>query len=625
VAEGRLFEPYLTLSDADCSALETALRLREQATAPVTIQVVAVGHRGYAPVLREALSLGVDRVRLLLADRETPTLDSAADALAVALGDDLAFDLLLGGSSEAGGEEGLLARLTAEALGVPYAGKAVQLAVRKTEAEGTVLLVDKDGRQQRVRPLAAAVMVEAGQPLRPFSVAGYLHGLAKAVEVVPWPKRVPMRTVAYREGTQAAVGEAIEEIPHALSPIEAACQTLGRIGLGGRAAPLKTFDGTIEDVSSPSSLKTEVVAVLAADSEGRLQPTAAPTVRAASVLASTETARASILLVVPASEEIQRRAIGQVLELSSSNIVLLAADAPEAAPEIKSRLLRECWSMLAVEPRVVVGEPWTEEAFASLSRRQPTSGMAALRVRRLALEEGYLVLESRRARGQLRLLQKVSDEVEATCWITLTAEADVSGEPRSAVVEPRVERWSPRLEGFYGGEEMRRLLDELKQETGLVRLTDADFIIDVGFGVGNRDGYEAVIEPLERALRELGVRGLVIGGSRKVTEELHLLPADRQIGQSGVTVNPQVLLAIGISGAPQHLNYIGPRATILAFNRDPDAPLMTLNQRQPRPRVFPIIGDLFETVPAFIAALRQEQISPTEVEQPAAVATVSAF
>src|SRR6202042_200415 len=115
---------------------------------------------------------------------------------------------------------------------------------------------------------------------------------------------------------------------------------------------------------------------------------------------------------------------------------------------------------------------------------------------------------------------------------------------------------------------------------GLVRLADAEFIIDVGFGVGNRDGYEAVIDPLEKALGQLGVKALMIGGSRKVTEELHLLPADRQIGQSGVSVNPRVLLAIGISGAPQHLNYIGPRATIVAFNRDPESPLMTLNQRQ---------------------------------------------
>src|SRR5207248_606035 len=158
---------------------------------------------------------------------------------------------------------------------------------------------------------------------------------------------------------------------------------------------------------------------------------------------------------------------------------------------------------------------------------------------------------------------------------------------------------------------------------GLVRLSDAEFIIDVGFGVGNRDGYEAVIEPLERELRRLGVRGLVIGGSRKVTEELHLLPADRQIGQSGVSVNPKLLLAIGVSGAPQHLDYIGPRATILAFNRDPDAPIMTLNQRQAHPRVYPVIGDLFDTVLAFIAALESEPRQKTQAAEPTEVVTAS--
>jgi electron transfer flavoprotein alpha subunit len=169
-----------------------------------------------------------------------------------------------------------------------------------------------------------------------------------------------------------------------------------------------------------------------------------------------------------------------------------------------------------------------------------------------------------------------------------------------------VRRWAPHLERFYGRADIRRLLEELKQGAGVVRLSDAEFIIDVGFGVGNRDGYEAVIEPLERALRALGVAGLVIGGSRKVTEELHLLPADRQIGQSGVSVNPRVLLAVGVSGAPQHLNYIGPRATVVAFNRDPEAPIMTLNQRQARPRIFAVVGDLFETVPAFVAAVCEE-------------------
>jgi electron transfer flavoprotein alpha subunit len=70
-----------------------------------------------------------------------------------------------------------------------------------------------------------------------------------------------------------------------------------------------------------------------------------------------------------------------------------------------------------------------------------------------------------------------------------------------------------------------------------------------------------------------------------------------------VSVNPRVLLAVGISGAPQHLNYIGERGVIFAFNRDPEAPIMILNRTRPRPRVFPIVGDLFKKVPEFIRAL----------------------
>jgi electron transfer flavoprotein alpha subunit len=96
----------------------------------------------------------------------------------------------------------------------------------------------------------------------------------------------------------------------------------------------------------------------------------------------------------------------------------------------------------------------------------------------------------------------------------------------------------------------------------------------------------------------------MIGASRKVTQDLALLPDSCQIGQTGVAVNPRVLLAIGISGAPQHLNYIGERSVIFAFNRDPEAPIMVLNRSRPRPRVFPILGDLFVEVPKFIQAIQ---------------------
>ena len=227
-------------------------------------------------------------------------------------------------------------------------------------------------------------------------------------------------------------------------------------------------------------------------------------------------------------------------------------------------------------------------------------------MRKVSVEEGQVVVETSRAHGKLRRRQVLSLGSKDTFWLSLAAAADGHAEAmRADEAAPRVLRWSPRIERLYGRGDMQWLLEDVQRETGLANLANADFIVDVGFGVGNRDGYEQVIEPLVQALRDCGVSNLAVGGSRKVTEELRLLAPDRQIGQSGVSVNPQVLLAIGVSGAPQHVNYIAARAVIVAFNRDPEAPLLMLNQRQAQPRVYPVLGDLFETVPAFTAVLRQ--------------------
>jgi len=616
--DGRLLEPHWTLSDADRAALETALRLRDRARAGVTIHVAAVAPRAAAGVLREALSLGVDRVRLLAIEGEAVTPASAAAALAALLRHGTKFEVILSGSSGPGQEEGLTAALTAEALNVPIAGSAATLAVRHTEAESEGLLVAAD-HAHRTRALPVAVGIEPGLTLRPFTVHGYLTGLSKPVETERWPRRVPAHAVTYLEGTPAE--GTVEVPPGQLSPREAAGRIFEELGLhAGQGSTDRPYEGPIEEVSTPSALENGVVAVLAADGEGRLEPTAANAFRAARLLADLEGVEVSVLLLVAANEEAQRRALAQLRTITRNDVVLLPSD-EGASPAVRSQLLTECWPTPTTPFRAVVGEPWTEPAFAALTGRASGEAFVALRVRRLAFEGDLVLLETGRARGKMLVRQVVPSGGETTRWVTLTASAEVS-DNRSAVMsrlktfsaeafkEGRVQRWLPRLERFYGRADIQRLLQDLKAETGITRLADADFIIDVGFGVGNRDGYEAVIEPLEKALRHLGVHGLMIGGSRKVTEELHLLPVDRQIGQSGVSVAPRLLLAIGISGAPQHLNYIGAGAVILAFNRDPEAPLLTLNRRQPRPRVFPVVGDLFETVPAFIAALGEEVPEP---------------
>jgi electron transfer flavoprotein alpha subunit len=468
--------------------------------------------------------------------------------------------------------------------------------------------------------LPAAVGIEPGLLLREFTTRDYLANLSRNVELIRWPKKVEQRPVKLAMGSQLSdSGIALPDGPAGiLTPNQAATCFLKEIGQGEMSSDHGSFNGPFMEVVNPTNLEgrpsgdltkgSRVVGVVAVDDMGRLHPSAIATLHAVQLLAAAWRAEPVMMLLVPPAEDVQRVAVAQCIGSYQGDMVLVATPAATLAGVVREQLLIDCWPEMSNPPKAIVGETWTETALATLAARAAKPGPIASRIRKIEIDQGHVVLIASRARGKLLTRQVLDSKPAATMWISLAAEAEIRAGREPLAGRPiNVQRWTPRLERFFGKSEIQRLLDEVKEEIGVARLADAEFIVDVGFGVGNRDGYETVIEPLERALCRLGVRSLVIGGSRKVTEELHLLPADRQIGQSGVSVNPRLILAVGISGAPQHLNYIGPRATILAFNRDAEAPIMTLNQRQPRPRVFPVVGDLFETVPAFIAALGKEE------------------
>jgi alkylation response protein AidB-like acyl-CoA dehydrogenase/flavin-dependent dehydrogenase/ferredoxin-like protein FixX len=625
--DGRLLEPYRVLTEADRSALEMALRLRDASPIDgrVTIQVATVANAASATVLQEALSLGFDRVRLVVTDGAAPP-DRGAAALTQVLRGESAFDLILGGAGASDSQHGLLARLTGDALGVPHAGSATQAGLDTTE--NSLTLIDNQGQQHK-RPLPASVMVEASLPLRAFTIDGWLNGLTKTVEITPWPQNVGATRLEFEEAATTSGAVTDDDAARPLLPREASRMLLQTAGVDAGARPDRgaaladgEFAPAVVKTMAPSFAQKNngpaLVALLATDDQGKLHSTARRTLDATQFLAPFfQDARKVVLLVTPGGDETQQRALSELLSITPFDVCVLALDGAGSSDEVRCRALAECFSSLENFPAAVVAEPWTESALAALATASGVIDPVALRVRLLDRHSGRLVTEGFFAKGKLRTRQTLAPQPGQTVWIGLTADAEVGA---AMLPEPqpgrRVERWLPRLDRFFNRDDIRRLLQELKRDRGLLRLSDAEFIIDVGFGVGNRDGFEAVIEPLERELRRLGVRGLTIGGSRKVTEELHLLPADRQIGQSGVSVNPRVLLAIGVSGAPQHLNYIGPRASILAFNLDPEAPLMTLNQRQAKPKVYPVVGDLFETVPALIACLREErEIESGETQQ----------
>ena len=123
-----------------------------------------------------------------------------------------------------------------------------------------------------------------------------------------------------------------------------------------------------------------------------------------------------------------------------------------------------------------------------------------------------------------------------------------------------------------------------------VDLSQAERIVAVGRGIKGQEHLELVQE-LADAL------GAEVGASRPICDA-GWLPMERQVGSSGQTVAPKLYLALGISGAIQHLVGMKGSRTIVAVNKDADAPIFEVAD-------YGIVGDLFEVVPALVAELKK--------------------
>ena len=128
---------------------------------------------------------------------------------------------------------------------------------------------------------------------------------------------------------------------------------------------------------------------------------------------------------------------------------------------------------------------------------------------------------------------------------------------------------------------------EVKQA---VDLTKADIIVAIGRGIKSKENI-ALAEKLADAL------GGDIAASRPICDA-EWLPIDRQIGSSGQTVAPKLYIALGISGAIQHLVGMKNAGTIVAINKDPEAPIFDIAD-------YGIVGDLFEAVPVLTEEIKK--------------------
>ena len=134
-----------------------------------------------------------------------------------------------------------------------------------------------------------------------------------------------------------------------------------------------------------------------------------------------------------------------------------------------------------------------------------------------------------------------------------------------------------------------KLLNFIADLSEKVSLEDADIIVSGGRGLGKPENFHLI--------RELAVAlGAAVGSSRPCVDE-GWIPYSHQVGQTGKTVCPKLYIAVGISGAVQHLAGMQTSDCIIAINDDPDAPIFQI-------ATYGIVGDLFKVIPLLTEQLK---------------------
>jgi electron transfer flavoprotein alpha subunit len=234
-----------------------------------------------------------------------------------------------------------------------------------------------------------------------------------------------------------------------------------------------------------------------------------------------------------------------------------------------------------VQPRIVIF-PHTYQVrdflpkLATALNRVAVSDVVGHRV-----EDGKLVLVRQLFQGKLNVDVRFAGDPPYFASLQAGAYRADQVEAGSAPVE----KFAPQLTPSR-----TKPLDMFREAARAVDLTAAEIIVSVGRGIKEADNIP-IVQKLADAL------GAELAASRPICDS-GWLPMERQVGSSGQTVAPKMYLAVGISGAIQHLVGMKGSKTIVAINKDANAPIFEVAD-------YGIVGDLFQVVPALVQEIQK--------------------
>ena len=286
--------------------------------------------------------------------------------------------------------------------------------------------------------------------------------------------------------------------------------------------------------------------------------------------------------------------------------LLVLGDTPQGAPELAGRYGATTLDTMS-DPRLTAGEPDAlVDALAQACRARaprallfPQTFDARLVVPRLAgrlgapivmngigaeVEGGTLRITASAYGGDTHAVYEVAGEGPAIVAVSTTA---VRAEPAASPTTPTASKLAANLSGVA---ERIRIVEPAKAEGP--RLEDAGIIVAGGRGLGAREHF-TLIEQLAEAF------GGMAGASRPLVDD-GWVDASRQVGLTGRITRPALYVAVGISGASQHMAGCAAAKTIVAINKDGDAAIFKHAR-------YGIIGDCHEILPELIRAARERR------------------